>query len=63
VQLLCIGVIGEYLAKIYLEVKARPRFVVERMAGRQAGNQDGETTPSAVTIASTSERHGTNLAA
>lgn len=33
VQLLCIGVIGEYLAKIYLEVKARPRFVVERVIG------------------------------
>ena len=33
VQLLCIGVIGEYLAKIYLEVKGRPRFVVERVAG------------------------------
>ncbi len=31
VQLLCIGVIGEYLAKIYLEVKARPRFVIERV--------------------------------
>jgi glycosyltransferase involved in cell wall biosynthesis len=31
VQLLCIGVIGEYLAKMYLEVKGRPRFVIERM--------------------------------
>jgi len=36
VQLLCIGVIGEYLAKIYLEVKARPRFVIERIAGGEA---------------------------
>jgi glycosyltransferase involved in cell wall biosynthesis len=35
VQLLCIGVIGEYLAKIYLEVKARPRFVVERVVGAE----------------------------
>jgi polyisoprenyl-phosphate glycosyltransferase len=30
VQLLCIGIIGEYLAKIYMETKARPRFVVEQ---------------------------------
>jgi hypothetical protein len=39
VQLLCIGVIGEYLAKIYLEVKARPRFVVDRVVGEQVPRQ------------------------
>ena len=33
VQLLCLGVIGEYLAKIYLEVKARPRFMIDQLAG------------------------------
>jgi glycosyltransferase involved in cell wall biosynthesis len=31
VQILCIGVIGEYLGKIYNEVKARPRFIVEKI--------------------------------
>ena len=30
IQLLCIGVIGEYLSKIYLEVKARPRYFIEK---------------------------------
>ncbi len=30
VQLLGIGVIGEYLGKIYLEVKARPRFIIDK---------------------------------
>ena len=29
IQLVCIGVIGEYIGKIYLETKKRPRFVVE----------------------------------
>lgn len=29
VQLLCTGIIGEYLAKIYMETKGRPRFFVE----------------------------------
>ena len=29
--LLSIGVIGEYIGKIYLEAKARPRFIIERI--------------------------------
>lgn len=27
--LLCLGIVGEYVGKIYLETKARPRFVIE----------------------------------
>jgi hypothetical protein len=30
VQLLSIGILGEYIAKIYLEVKGRPRFIKEQ---------------------------------
>ena len=30
VQLFCITLIGEYLAKIYIEVKRRPRYIVEK---------------------------------
>ena len=33
IQLLCLGVIGSYLGKIYAEVKARPRFTIERAIG------------------------------
>ena len=29
VQLLCIGVLGGYIGKIYSEVKARPRYRIE----------------------------------
>jgi glycosyltransferase involved in cell wall biosynthesis len=31
IQLLSIGVIGEYLAKIYIEVKDRPRYIIEKI--------------------------------
>ena len=30
IQLLCLGVMGEYLAKIYSETKRRPRFIIEK---------------------------------
>lgn len=29
-QMLCLGVIGEYIGKIYQEVKGRPRFLIEK---------------------------------
>ncbi len=28
IQLLCLGVIGEYIGKIYMETKARPRYII-----------------------------------
>ncbi len=31
VQLLCTGIIGEYLSKIYMEVKQRPRYFIEKL--------------------------------
>ena len=31
VQLLSLGLVGEYVAKIYMEVKRRPRYVIERL--------------------------------
>ncbi len=31
IQILCIGIIGEYLGKVYQEVKSRPRFIIEKV--------------------------------
>jgi glycosyltransferase involved in cell wall biosynthesis len=33
VQILSIGVLGEYIGKIYMETKRRPRFIVDRVVG------------------------------
>lgn len=40
VQMLSLGVVGEYIGKIYLEVKARPRYIIARRTG-----EDGPVCP------------------
>ena len=34
IQLLCLGVIGEYIGKIYLETKRRPRYIISERTYR-----------------------------
>lgn len=30
IQILCIGIVGEYVGKIYMESKARPKFIIDK---------------------------------
>ena len=38
IQLLCLGILGEYVGKLYQEVKRRPRFIVEQFLNEENGN-------------------------
>ena len=35
IQLLALGVIGEYIGKLYSESKSRPRFIIERVLNQE----------------------------
>ncbi len=37
IQLLSIGAVGEYVSKIYLEAKRRPRYIIEQIVGSSSG--------------------------
>ena len=39
-QMLCLGIIGEYIGKTYQEVKARPRFLIEQYINRQVADKE-----------------------
>jgi hypothetical protein len=35
IQILCVGILGEYLGKVYQETKARPRYIIEKVLQRR----------------------------
>ena len=42
VVLICLGVVGIYIKKIYEEVKGRPRYIVSRVIGVNQKNNSNE---------------------
>ena len=43
IQLLSLGIIGEYLGKLFIEAKGRPRFIVKEVSPRRDGGKPGGT--------------------
>jgi polyisoprenyl-phosphate glycosyltransferase len=43
VQLLCIGILGEYVAKIYGETKGRPRYLIEKVERRTVAGRSNQS--------------------
>lgn len=39
-QLLCVGIIGEYVGRTYMQVKSRPLFMVDEVVGRNRATLD-----------------------
>lgn len=50
IQILSLGVIGEYVSKVYMETKRRPRYFIERSVGKEAGQQTNERITKRATV-------------
>ena len=45
IQILCLGVVGAYLGKVYREIKARPRYFIDRSVGLSPAAETARQDP------------------
>jgi glycosyltransferase involved in cell wall biosynthesis len=57
IQLLSLGVVGEYIARIFAEVKGRPLFVIKREIGQGLNTAGGMPSTDASRTETRSQRH------
>ena len=50
IQMLCIGIVGQYLAKTYLETKKRPIYLVGETNLDQARKENGKALAESVSV-------------
>jgi len=58
VQLLSIGLLGEYIARIFRQAKGRPLYVVARRVNFAHGSDDAERNTNSLSSANESTAHG-----
>jgi polyisoprenyl-phosphate glycosyltransferase len=59
IQLLSVGVVGEYVGKIYMETKRRPRYFIERISGGRGRSDQpviGNRRPAGTQLARSAEQ-------